>query len=328
MTLDGNGHGRPGNGSGTGAGLRHRLLTARSGDERDELLATGAVEGLDDGQAVLAALDPAAGERLRRHLGARAADVVFLGHRDLYTFPAWALARLRHEIEERTAGGTRLRLLAEPRWWDRPADEWEAWVSVDAVVNAAFGSAPLDLLCAYDESTAPPEVVEAAWRTHPEVVVDGRTGHNERYTDPALYCTRHRERPLPALPAPVEEHPFAGATLSSLRRVVAAWATGAGLPDRRVPELVLAVSEVATNSLRHGGGQGTLRLAATADELLVEVQDAGVITVPFAGLLPPPRGGDGGHGLWLVHQLVELVQIRSGPAGSVVRLHVRRGTAS
>jgi anti-sigma regulatory factor (Ser/Thr protein kinase) len=88
---------------------------------------------------------------------------------------------------------------------------------------------------------------------------------------------------------------------------------------------VLAVNEVATNSVRHGGGEGTLRLAATPAELLAEVQDAGVIAPPFAGLLPPPRGGDGGYGLWIVHQLVELVDIRSGPAGSVVRLHVRRG---
>jgi anti-sigma regulatory factor (Ser/Thr protein kinase) len=327
MTVDGNGHGRHGDGLGTGTGLRHRLLAARSADDQDEVLAVEAAEGLHDGQAVLAALDPAAGERLRHHLGDRRADVVFVDHRELYTFPAWALARLRREIEERTADGTRLRLLAGPRWWDRPAEEWEGWVSAEAVVNAAFASASVDLLCSYEESTAPPEVVEAAWHTHPEVVVDGRARHNERYTDPALYCTRHRERPLPPLPAPVEEHPFAGATLSSLRRVVAAWATGAGLPDRRVPELVLAVNEVATNSLRHGGGQGTLRLAATPVELLVEVQDAGVITPPFAGLLPPPRGGDGGHGLWLVHQLVELVQIRSGPAGSVVRLHVRRETA-
>ena len=156
-------------------------------------------------------------------------------------------------------------------------------------------------------------------------VVDGRPRHNAAYTDPALYCTRHRDRPLPPLPQPVEEQPFNGATLAGLRRAVAAWATAGGLPPSRVPEVVLALHEVTTNSVRHGGGEGTLRLAAPlGGELVAEVEDAGVIAAPFAGLLPPPRTGDGGYGLWLVHQLVELVEIRSGPSGSVVRLHARR----
>jgi anti-sigma regulatory factor (Ser/Thr protein kinase) len=85
------------------------------------------------------------------------------------------------------------------------------------------------------------------------------------------------------------------------------------------------VNEVASNSVRHAGGSGTARLAVTAEHLVCEVADAGVITAPFAGLLPPPRTGEGGYGLWLVHQLCDLVQVRSGPAGSLVRMHIRRG---
>ena len=32
----------------------------------------------------------------------------------------------------------------------------------------------------------------------------------------------------------------------------------------------------------------------------------------------------GGRGVWLANQLCDLVQIRSGAAGTVVRLHARR----
>jgi hypothetical protein len=30
----------------------------------------------------------------------------------------------------------------------------------------------------------------------------------------------------------------------------------------------------------------------------------------------------GGHGLWLVHQVCDLVEIRSGDAGTTIRLHM------
>ena len=36
------------------------------------------------------------------------------------------------------------------------------------------------------------------------------------------------------------------------------------------------------------------------------------------------HGQPGGYGLWLANQLCDLVQIRSLPAGTAVRLHMRR----
>jgi anti-sigma regulatory factor (Ser/Thr protein kinase) len=317
MTLDGDG-----NGAGAVTGLRHRLVLGTP-PEREDVVDGVVGAALEHGDALLLVVDEDEAARLRRQHGPGVAAATVLSVRDFYDQPAWALARFRHEVEAGTAGGATMRVVAQPRWWDRPERERDAWLSVEAVANAAFSSASLELLCAYDES-APPEVVEGARHTHPEEVVDGHPRRNPTYTDPALYCTRHRGRPLPRLPAPVEEHEFNGATLASLRRSVAAWAAAGELPAARVSEVVLAVHEVATNSVRHGGGTGTLRLGATALSLVAEVEDAGAITAPFAGLLPPSRSGHGGYGLWLVHQLVELVEIRSGPSGSTVRLHVRR----
>jgi anti-sigma regulatory factor (Ser/Thr protein kinase) len=308
--------------------VRHRALLAGSARELDDGAAAFVAEGIEAGPALLLAMDDDRRDRLRARVGAAVDAAAVLEPDRLYSSPAWALARLRREIEGRTAGGEPLRIVAAPNWFDRPLAERDAWMSGDAVANVAFTSsaaAPVDLLCAYDTSAAPPDVVTAVRRTHPELLEAGRTHRSEAYTDPALYCTRHRDQPLPPLPEPVEEHRFEAATLAVLRRAVEAAATGAGVDPRRVPEVALVVNEVATNSIRHAGGNGTARLAVTPDNLVCEVVDSGVITAPFAGLLPPPRAGDGGYGLWLVHQLCDLVQIRSGPAGSVVRMHVRRG---
>ena len=321
VTLDGDGNGA----SGTG-GLRHRAHVAGSPEETAEVVDDFVADGVAAGDQLLLVVGPPTVARLRHGLGAHAGVAAVIPPDDFYTAPAWTMARLRHEVETRVAGGGTLRLVAEPAWWQRPANEREAWLSMEAVANAAFASAPLEVLCAYDGS-APPDVVEGVHHTHPQVVVDGEIRSSATYTDPALYCTRHRDRPLPPLPGPVDEHEFNGATLAALRRAVSGWAAAGGLGPLRTGEVALAVHEVATNSVRHAGGEGTLRLAATGDELLAEVRDSGTISAPFAGLLPPPRTGKSGYGLWLVHQLVELVEIRSGPTGSAVRLHVRRPVA-
>jgi anti-sigma regulatory factor (Ser/Thr protein kinase) len=92
----------------------------------------------------------------------------------------------------------------------------------------------------------------------------------------------------------------------------------------RAGDLVLAVNEVATNSVVHGGGQGIVRVWCEPDALICEVSDGGAITDPLAGRRRPPDGNVGGHGLWLCNQLCDLVQIRSFADRGVVRLHMRR----
>jgi anti-sigma regulatory factor (Ser/Thr protein kinase) len=83
------------------------------------------------------------------------------------------------------------------------------------------------------------------------------------------------------------------------------------------------VTEVASNSIRHGGGQGTLRVWVEDGALVCEFRDAGVISDPMVGRVRPAVNQIGGCGLWFVHQLCDLVEIRSGPGeGTRVRLHV------
>ena len=99
-------------------------------------------------------------------------------------------------------------------------------------------------------------------------------------------------------------------------------AAAAGLDPTRAADLVLAVDELATNSLRHGGGRGTLRIWRDHSALVCEVRDAGRIEDPLAGRERPAVDRDGGQGLWMVNQLCDLVQLRTFPSGAVVRVHV------
>jgi anti-sigma regulatory factor (Ser/Thr protein kinase) len=103
--------------------------------------------------------------------------------------------------------------------------------------------------------------------------------------------------------------------------MVAARAVEAGLAHDRAGDIALATSEVAANSVRHGGGGGTLRTWHTDDAFVCEVRDAGHIEDPLVGRSIPQPVANGQRGLWLVNQLCDLVQLRSLEDGVVVRLH-------
>jgi anti-sigma regulatory factor (Ser/Thr protein kinase) len=109
--------------------------------------------------------------------------------------------------------------------------------------------------------------------------------------------------------------------LAKVRDQVARAAKRAGMGRREVADLVTAASELAANSVMHGGGSGTLRLWRENGTLLAEVKDGGRIEEPLVGRLRPGIAQEGGRGLWLANQLCDLVQIRSGEGGTVVRLH-------
>ena len=88
---------------------------------------------------------------------------------------------------------------------------------------------------------------------------------------------------------------------------------------------MLAVNELATNSVRYGGGRGEMLLWREGRMLLCEIRDEGHITDPLVGRSRPTPEANNGRGLWLANQLCDLVQIRSSPQGSSVRVHKELG---
>jgi anti-sigma regulatory factor (Ser/Thr protein kinase) len=117
--------------------------------------------------------------------------------------------------------------------------------------------------------------------------------------------------------------PFVYTTnLSEVRALAEKQARLAGLPDERVIDFVIAVSEVAGNTVRHAKSPGSIEIWLDSDEIVCEIRDAGVIADPLVGSAPPPADSNGGHGLWLVHQVCDRVDLRSDSSGTVIRMYM------
>jgi anti-sigma regulatory factor (Ser/Thr protein kinase) len=110
--------------------------------------------------------------------------------------------------------------------------------------------------------------------------------------------------------------------LSAVRTLVHRCAREVGLAEARAIDLVLAVSEIAANTLRHAKSAGTLDIWHDEKEIVCQVKDKGVITDPLAGRRRPAVDAMGGHGLWLVYQVCDQVEIKSDQNGTTVRLHM------
>lgn len=119
---------------------------------------------------------------------------------------------------------------------------------------------------------------------------------------------------------------FTEAELVSVREAVAAHASHAGLPADRVDVVVLIAYELATNAVRHGGGNGRIRLWQTDGALVCEVTDEGP-GLPTSLAIPvrPEPGAAGGRGLWLVHSFAdELTAAAAETGGARLTARIRR----
>ena len=90
------------------------------------------------------------------------------------------------------------------------------------------------------------------------------------------------------------------ADLAAVRAFTAAAARQAGLLPRRATDFVLAVSELAANTLAHTKGPGTLIVWLTERELIGQVRDAGHITRPARDgtSRTQPETAATGYGWW------------------------------
>lgn len=109
--------------------------------------------------------------------------------------------------------------------------------------------------------------------------------------------------------------------LSEIRRFVTGRVADAGLPSAIIGEVVLAVSELCTNVLRHTSSDHIeLRLQMSQSRIDIEVADSGVF---HSNLADPGLRPGGGRGLSLVMALMDEVTIKAGTEaepGTVIRL--------
>ena len=117
-------------------------------------------------------------------------------------------------------------------------------------------------------------------------------------------------------PAPVLVQEFDSGNLYALRAAVQAHAGQAGLSEDRTSEVVLAVHELAANAIAHGAGHGRLRMWDLAGALSCEIADGGTPGTTDSSEMADPWPAADGHGLWLVQQVADHMDLRSGPRGT------------
>ncbi|WP_144126575.1 sensor histidine kinase [Catellatospora sichuanensis] len=219
--------------------------------------------------------------------------------------------------------GRRVRLIGEPIWAGRSAAEYPACAQHEALINAAFTGRRATILCPYNTELLDPVWIEDAHRTHPVMLDATRRFDSVHYDDPVAVAAGFN-RPLPAPPADAVTVTVDLYTLAAVRRFVAEHAEQAGMTREQVADLTIAISELATNAVKYGGGTGELALWHDADHLVCQLTDRGHLSDPLAGRIPvPAHAPDGGRGLLLVNQLCDLVRVHTTPAGTCTRIHLR-----
>jgi anti-sigma regulatory factor (Ser/Thr protein kinase) len=119
---------------------------------------------------------------------------------------------------------------------------------------------------------------------------------------------------------------FTGADIADVRALVRAAGAAAGVAPDELDNLLIAVSEIATNAIRHGSAMGSVTVEHLAAGLTVEISDDGGGLPDGLVVDRPPADAVGGRGLWLAHQMCPRIEVTSSPSGVTVRLAVPGGT--
>ncbi len=296
--------------SARGAGLGHAALFYRDDGE----FFRGLTDFLGAARAATAPVQVALpGQRIetaRRALGMLPGQVSFCDMVEAGRNPS-RLIPAAQSFADKHAGRS-AHFLWEPAWPSRSAAEQREIVRHESLVNLAFGDRAMTVLCLYDAAALSPRLIEDAELTHPVVIAGGRRRVSPDYLGPGEFPTRC-DGPLPP-PVPGAESMSFTDELGLVREFSARHADQVGLSPSRARDLVLAVSEIAGNAVGHADG-GVLRAWRSDGELICQIEDGGHIADPLAGR--------GGHGLWLVNRVCDLVERRTSPAGTTTRLHMR-----
>jgi anti-sigma regulatory factor (Ser/Thr protein kinase) len=303
--------------------FRHDTIWYRGGDGGDDFVRCVAPfvdRALTDGAPLLAALKRANGEALRSALGVDAArvsvaDIEAIGRNPARIIPLW------HDFANAHAPRP-VRGIGEPIWAGRSPAELDEAQRHEWLLNFAFADTPgMWIVCPYDVRALDPAVLDEARASHAMCSAEAGRG---RGVSEAEFAAIAFGGTLPEPPVAVETIPFDADGLGEVRAAAGRIARMAGLDPSRASQFALSVDEAAANSIRHGGGSGIVSLWVDDPSASAEVRDRGVLRDPLTGRHRPSPHRPGGRGLWIANQLCDLVQLRSGPGGTTVRLSIRR----
>jgi anti-sigma regulatory factor (Ser/Thr protein kinase) len=307
---------------GTERAFSHQALFYRNARDYQAGAVPFVLDGLARDQPVAVAVPARQRRLLASTLGLLAQDVEFIEMEEVGRNPGRLLPAVLQAFVDQHAGQT-CRILGEPVWSGRSAEEYPACVQHEALVNLAFEGRTADLLCPYDVAALGPEVVRDVEATHPSILdADGHeVRQSTRYAPDEAY-ERYNE-PLFA-PADVPVVAFDIETLAAARRAATEFAARCGTTEARLADLALAVGEVCANSVQHGGGHGELAVWSRDDMVVCQVSDRGRLLDRLAGRRLTSVQQYDGRGLYLVHQVADLIRTHVADDGLTTHIHLRR----
>ena len=278
--------------------------------------------GLDQGEPVIMFAPESKLDLVRHRLPSTASDVTMLDARELGRNPARIIPGSRRFADSHP--GRRVRIVGEGIWPGRSEDELDEFVRHEALVNVLFADVAATILCPYDAEALAASSIEHAWETHSDVIDHGTCVRSATFVDPLTMLSR--STPLAAPPPDAATITFGHGDVRMLRWFVRDLADRFGLLGERAANLILAVSEAASNTLIHTEHGGTLRAWRDDGSVVCEISDRGhLVLAHLVGRIEPPSGVASGRGVWLIHQLCDLVQIRSDVTGTSVRMRMDIG---
>ncbi len=298
----------------------HQALFYRDSDEYVGGILDFIDPGLERGEPVAIAVPAPRLKLLRAELEDHAAPVELLDMCELGRNPGRIIPAVLEMLDRHR--GKPLWYVGEPIWPGRSGEEIREATRHEALINLAWPDADISVLCPYDAARLDDQVLLDAEHTHPGVVRNGRLEGSTAYGHGAVpdACEQSLSDPPPS----ALERSFEANDLPELRTWVGGLATGSGLGGDRASELVIAINELTTNTVRHAATHGLLRFWPAPGELIFQIEDAGHIADPLAGRRHQITG-TGGLGLWMVNQLCDLVEVRTSAAGTTIRVHSTRG---
>jgi anti-sigma regulatory factor (Ser/Thr protein kinase) len=275
--------------------------------------------GIAAGEPVLAAVPATGIDALRTALGSDSGAVSYIDMTLVGRNPAAIIPTVLQAFADEHRG-QRVSMIGEPVWPTRSAAGYLSSVQHEALINLAFADQDVALLCAYGTVGMRATGRDDVGRTHPFVSEQGTRTASVQYADPttvAATCLL----PLPDPPAAAETMTFGADGLRSVRRLVGAYASQAGISEERSREFQIAVNEVATNTIVHTDGLGTLRIWRDEDAVVCEITDEGRITDPLAGRHRVGPDQPSGRGLLLASVMSDLLQTVVGDSGNIIRIY-------
>ncbi|MGH2892264.1 MAG: ATP-binding protein [Solirubrobacteraceae bacterium] len=171
-------------------------------------------------------------------------------------------------------------------------------------------------MCTYNANGLPDRLLEAVWRTHPEVVAGDTWHHSDHFEDPTDLLRRITRVPEPL--TQLRSIPFGGGP-EALREALARELAAERVTEARALDMLIAVTEIARNAADHGNGVKAVRVGRAGERFVCEIVDRGAgFDDPTAGYLPPRKGI--GRGLWVARQLTWRIEFFSSPLGFTARI--------